>query len=534
MIYLPFGFDSMGHWEEWNATAYFEGLETSFRKEYPIRFFIMLPNTLAAVIDRESFLGYHFVQVAVITLQSTLIYGIARKLGVRELFAFLVAALFFAYPANDLLLSTRSVLHNTSVLYLLLAAYCALDYLATPRWRTLLGVALALFFNVGSYEAGLAAIVALPFFLWLRRGKLDWRLVNLSLLWISAAAFKLGYLLLVVTTDRPFYQSEFLDSQNKFGARFLGQNIVSTIGEVIPQVYRQTFVEGWVEAFSSLADNQWLLPTLLALLCTGGMAMYLAGRDSSLPPPSLRQVAISLGSGFLLIVPAVGVLMWLPGYNSGDVQQLYFYVSAPAACAVFCLLLLITAKLKDQRARDYALIALCLLLMLPALSRLFVQHEMYTRSADKNALFLRQILELVPRPNPDTYLLMITPMTRVELADKQISHFSYSTVFTSALSTLYADHAPADSFFCRFYHRCSWRWGKSDLFELHEHADYWQDTIVLELRRDLVVELVEDPFTRYGWDIDIEYDPSQLYDADAPLPPRANSMLGAAIRRGAD
>ena len=239
--------------------------------------------------------------------------------------------------------------------------------------------------------------------------------------------------------------------------------------------------------------------------------------------------------GSLCALPfAAGVLMLLPSFTQGDMPRLYFYVPAPAAIAVFCSLLLITVILKSQRARDYALIALCLLLMLPGLSRLFAQHEMYIGSADKKALILRQIVELVPRPNPDAYLLVITPMSRAELHDKQVAELSLNRMFTSAILTLYEDHAPADSFFCRFYDRCNWRWDRSGVFYLHEHADHWQDTIVLELRRNLAVELVEDPFTHYGWDIDIDYDPSQLYNADAPIPERAHSMLGGAIRRGID
>ena len=531
MIYLPFGFDNAGQWEEWVIWSYFESNSTSFGSEFPQRFLLMLPHALAYLIDNNSFIALHVLQFMVLTLQPMLVFGILKKLGLRDLYAFLIATLCIAYPVNDLLLSLPIVAINTSVMWLLLAVYCALEYLETQRRRTLVGVALALLFNVSSYEAGLAVIVGLPFFLWLHRGKLGWRQVNLAALWLSAAFFKVAYIVLLLSTDRPVYNSSTYESQD--ASSFLGQDIVSTAGDIFARVYRRTFFDSWVEAIASLSDNHWL-PTVLSLICVGVLAVHLMRRDSCAPPPSWRQISAGLLGGALLIIPAVGVLMWLPAYNSGEMPRLFFYVPFGAAVAVFCLLLLLTAKLKDRRARDQALIAICILLLIPALSRLFVQHEMYTRSANTKALIFRQILELVPRPQPDTYLLVITPMSRSELSKQLISAPTYFSMFASAMSILYEDHAPVDSFFCRYYDRCSWRWGGKGLFYLHEHADHWQDTIVLELRRDLVVELVEDPFTRYGWEIDINYDPSQLYAADAPLPPRAHTMLGASIRHGAD
>ena len=447
MLYLPFGFDSAGHWEEWALWDYAESSSAGFRKEFPTRFLLMLPISPAILTDIDSFIGLHLVQFALLTLQPTLVFGILRKLNLRVLYAFLIAALGFVYPANDLLLSPRFVINNASMFWLLLAAFCALDYLETPRRRTLLGVALALLFNVGSYEAGLAVIVALPFFLWLPRGNLGWRQLNLATLWVGAAVFKIGYIALLLVTDRPIYRSNLLDSQSTQGASLSEQNLFATFHEVLAQVYQQTFVEGWREAIAALADNHWLLPTTLSLLCLGALAARLARQDSPAKPLSWRHIGTGMLGGALLIIPAVSVLMWLPAYNVGSMPRLYFYVPFGAAVAVFCLLLLLTGKIKKQRARDYALIALCLLLMLPALSRLFVQHELYTRSADKKALIYRQILELVPRPHPDTYLLMITPMSRAELADELISETTYNTVFTNAIRTLYADQCATRQLF---------------------------------------------------------------------------------------
>ena len=49
------------------------------------------------------------------------------------------------------------------------------------------------------------------------------------------------------------------------------------------------------------------------------------------------------------------------------------------------------------------------------------------------------------------------------------------------------------------------------------------------LNEDLSVELVEDPAEFLGLELSAPYHASALYDADAPLPPRAATMLAAAL-----
>ena len=55
--------------------------------------------------------------------------------------------------------------------------------------------------------------------------------------------------------------------------------------------------------------------------------------------------------------------------------------------------------------------------------------------------------------------------------------------------------------------------------------------LVFQLHPDLRVDLIEDPAAYFGLESRFEaYDASGLYDTAAPLPPRALSMLGAALR----
>ena len=532
LLYLPFGFDSPPQRERWELAWYAESGITAFSAEYRIRPLIRLPSALALAIDRESFVGFNWVQCVLYALNMSLLYGVIRKLGARPLVAFLMAVLFFVYPVNDALTSLRNLTPTTGLMLLLLASWLALEYLQKPRRLTLTGMLLALLLNVESYEAGLALIVALPCFLWLWRGDIKWRKFNLMLLFISASALKVGHTILNFTTDRAFYQDEILDPTSGLGARLAEQNTLYSFGRVMSELYADTFAGGWVEAWQSLGANQWLLPTFLAMLAVGAAALYIS-RDGGQPLTDRKMLLAMLG-GIIWIVPAAGVLAWVPAYNLDIGRRLAYYTPVGAAVAAFCLLLLLTRRLSTQGLRDGAIIALCLLLMLPALSRLFVQHDYFTRGSRQKAAILYQILEKAPRPYPGTHLVMMTGLDTSELQDAQIRELHNGTVFSSALRLLYQEHAPASTYFCPWDDDCSSSFGNAIRFDPEAPGVTLRDTLVLELRRDLVVELVEDPLTRYGWDVAIDYDPSQLYAAAAPLPPRAHTMLGAAIRRGAD
>ena len=523
LLYLPFGFNTPGEWEEWVAAVYFDGRGAFFTGDFVIRFWGIVPYALARLVSSESFLGWHLAHYAALTLQVMLFYGILRQLRLRRLYAFLLAALFLAYPANDMLMSLPASLNNSSVMWLMLATYCSLDYLENPRRLTLLRAVLALLLNVFSYEAGLALIFALPlFWQWWRRPGSP-RQFNLGILWNSAAVCKLAYMLLLRLTDRSFYRSELLDLQPLTAPDQLTQLLAHVLGEVLPAIYFRTFVTGWQNALAALADTAWQLPIALSLICVGALDIRLARQDKS-PPPPLRPLLMALLVALACAGLAAGVLMWLPTYNQGDMLRLFYFVPGAAAAAVFCLLLLLTRKLK--RGRDFALIALCLLLTLAGLARLYAQHDHYRQDARRKAAVFQQILELAPRPMPNTHLVIITRLSRQQLRQAQLDWLSFNTLTSSALRVLYAEHSPASIYFCFVPAPCSRRDLDAVAFRPDRPGEHLKDTLLLDLREDFTLAIVDDPAAYLGWDADIDYDAARLYDADAPLPPRARTMLG--------
>ena len=369
ILYLPFGFDSSGQWEEWIIHGYAEGGTLSFyRTEAVSRPWVMIPHTAAYLISSESFIGYHLVNFLLYAGRMILLYGILRKIGISPLYAFLTTILFMVYPVNDALMTLRRLPKNFSVLTLLLSTYLFLDFCRNRRRLTLLGVWLGLLYSVNSNETGYAVILIVPLLLWLRDRQFNWRKLNLTAMWYVVPAFKLASVILLLSIGRDFYQSGLLNVG--VISTEPAADIFATFFEVIGIVYPQTFLRGWREALTTLDQNLWWLPTVIILAGAGGIAWYHVREAGEERFPNLRGIGVSLLSGLLFIIPAVGVLMWIPLYRT-DPWRMYLYVPVGAAIAVFSLILLLCSPIRDFKRRNFIVVLLCILLMIPSLSKLF-------------------------------------------------------------------------------------------------------------------------------------------------------------------
>lgn len=525
ILYLPFGFDSSGHWEEWIVHGYTEGGTLSFyATEAVSRPFVMVPHTLAYLISSESFIGYHLVNFMQYAGRMALLYIILRQLGASPLYAFLAAILFMVYPVNDNLMTLRRLPKNFSVLTLLLATALFLDYCQNPRRLTLLGIWLALLFSVNSNETGYAVVLIVPLLLWARERRLSWRLVNLSAIWYIVPAFKLMSVALLLALGRDFYQSGLISA----GASAESATIFDTVIEVLSIVYPQTFVHGWRDAFDSLQMNMWWLPTLVILAGVGLIAWFHIREEEAITRLTARQIGVSLASGLLLIIAAVGVLMWIPLYRE-DPWRMYLFVPIGAAIAVFSLILLLASPIRDNRLRNTAVAGLCLALLLPTVSRLMLQHNRFVDSAYAKARILHQIIEIAPAIAPGTQVVLLTAYNHIELGERDIKEFIADDMLNSALHVLYQDRAPEVAYTCHTMQYCGEFNGDETIFSPGAPGDLLGRTLVFALDSDYSVELVEDPGVLLGLDVAAPYDASALYEAAAPHPPRAATMLSAAL-----
>lgn len=520
LLYLPFGFESIGHWEEWIFNAYWEGGNTKWHNELVSRFWALVPHSLAYIISSESFIGYHLINFLMFWGKLVLLYGILRQIKILPcLYAFLITMLFMVYPVNPGLMLLRSLSLQFSMLSLLAAVYLVLDYQKNPTRLHLLGIWLGLMFNVTTVESAYVIILVIPLSWLLLSRRLSWRNFNLTVIWYLFPAFKIAYLMLLLSASKIFYGSDLFGNTPDGVA----PDVFNTFLRVMSNVYRYTFVDGWQDALTALEQNTWLALTIVMLALVSGIAWYLAhtkGIDTFL---SVRQIGILLISGLLFIMPSVGVLVWLERYNSG-LWRMYFYVPIGAAIAVFSLIALLAAPIVGLRYRNATIVVLCLTLMFPALSRLILQHERFVTSANNKAIILHDILEIAPQIEPDTHLIIAAQMTKEQFEALDIFELSRAYVIHSAFHVLHQDHAPpAHSQFC--LRELTWVCSRPHV-QIEPHL---QNTLLFKINKDLSVELVEQPSVYFGFESDPTYDSNRLYHRDAPLPPRASTMLGSAL-----
>ncbi len=521
-LYLPRGVDSIAHWENWIYLSHLEGrFSWSVAYELTTRFWVAVPHALASIISPGSFVGFHLTHILILWAKLVLLYSILRQLRFARLYAFLASVLFLFYPVNSDLLSLRSLPNQFSAMSLLAAGALILTYREHPSRLRLFGIWLALSFNVASNETGYALILVTPL-LWLleRRppGHEAWRL---SVIWFLAPCAKLAHLALLAGNSLSFYNSYVFAGEWNPTAEPFGP-VASRLADVI----RQTFFDSWLTAIRRFPNSEWLGMCAVLLALIAGIAWLLARKGARQEFFSIRALA----GGLLLIFPSVGVLIWLEQY-SGDLWRTYFYVPIGASVAVFSLIALAASPIKRRAIRDTAIITLCLAVCAPGITRLFEQRERLVTSADNKAILLRNLLKAAPRIEPDTIVLLLTDLTREELDASDYYELRYSAELDDSMLYVLYNGLQLSSHFCLESDLCSHLELVSDPASPDWNDEIFRRTLFLKIHRGLAVEVIQDPESYFDFATDIAYDASQLYDPDAPLPPRAQTMLGAASRR---
>ncbi len=512
LLYLPFGFATVAQWDTWTYRAYFENLPwPQLERELASRPFAPIPFSIAHAIESESFVGSNVVYALLLWMKTGLLYIILRKMNVHQYFAFLTVMLFLAYPVDTRVMSVQSTMAQFSFVSFLTATYLVLHYAAKPTRAKLIGIWLSLSLCIGVYESAYALIVVAPLLWWRRTRNSRWHNLNLTIIWYIVPAAKVAYIFLLLSTRRTFYQSDFFSSGSQIA---LSDLFSQTIGRLL-EVYLRSFAFGWIEALHSIKQNPWLPLTVIMCGLLGALAWLIWRTDKCARVPENRQLGFALVAGSLLILPCVGVLIWIDYYNN-ELRGLYLYIPVGAAIVLSCLIALLTSPIAKNKHRNAAIAGLCLLLMLPGLSRLLLQHGHYVTSANNKARILAQIAQLAPAIDSETRVLVLSEMSSKEFQDKHIEAFT-STALGHALYMIYEGQGSGRGSICPSIENC---------FSLLHRQEYLKDTIVFILDRDLNLELVKEPSTMLEAFVGIEYDLSLLYDADAPVPSRAYSMLG--------
>ena len=526
LLYLPFSFDSIGHWEEWVINAYFEGRPSKVNAELISRVWVLAPHTLAYFVNSESFTGYHLVNLFMFWGKLALMYGILRQLSVAPVYAFLTTVLFMVYPVNSGLMSLRSFPMQFSMLGLLAATYLALDYHRNNSSRLLLiGIWLGLIFNISSSESAYVLILLAPVLWWARSRKLSWHKLNWTVLWYLFPACKMIYLFSLVAIRQNFYTSERIF--DLLTTERAGSPAANQLIQNLARVYENTTHLAWTEAFDSLGQGSWIGWSLLMVAVVAGAALFLARVQGGKTFPAKKDAVLMLLAGILFIVPAVAVLIWFEDY-SDDLWRMYFYVPIGAAVAVFGMSSLLASPLGSARTRSIIVSAFLLALMVPATNRLLRQHERITHDADDKARVLLSMMEQAPAFDANAIAIILTHKSVQDFMELGIREFE-SNMLDSAFHVLWQDRGPRFAIFCARYRQCHPSDIDYHLYELNE-GSHFDEMVLFQLHDDLTVELLRELPPELGGSSNDSYNPDRLINASAPIPPRALTMLASARR----
>ncbi len=525
LVYLPLGFDSIGNYEAWSFRTYVDGLHHwGVAFELATRPLTTLPHLVGNLLSPDSFVGFHALNMLLIWGKAALFYGLLRQHKIAPLFAFLIAMLCLVYPVNSHLFTLRSLPIQMSALALAAALFLALDSRAqTTRWH-IAGLFLAMSICVFANEGGYVMIVALPL-LWLWHDR-SARAINLTLCWLLVPAGKLAYMLFLSGNRIRFYYSNLFEAA--IGADAGGAGLANPLNNLFA-VYRHTFVESWRVAMGDLGGGEWPATLAAGLLLGAGLCWYLAQDRRELPDS--RRLGIGLLVGSLLILPAVGVFIFIEQY-SDDLWRLYYYVPEAAAIVLFCLAGLLSRCLRQKSLRLLVLCCLCLLLLLPGMSRALQKRQADVERADHKALLLHSLVEAAPKFQEGVAVMLTTELTPDQFRATDLAEFLVSRSLDSSIYYfLYHGGTIPHAYFCRVDGYCKATPDEETLFNSDAPDQLLQRTLVFELREDFSAVLIEDPAAWLGWDMEIDYDASQLFDADAPIPERANTLLDGVVRR---
>ena len=525
LLYLPFGFDSIGQYEEWINRAFLEGRPSRMDREVLLRFFAFFAYPLADAIGSDSFVGFHLLNFLMLFGKLTLFYVILRRLRIGQFFACVTAFLFMVYPVNSSLMSLRSFPLSLSMLTLLAGINLALDYRQNPGRLRLLAIWLALILTLSVHEIAFAIIIVIPL-LWLWHGpRITWQNFNMTVIWCLVPVLKILYLLFLGVGGLRFYGIQYV-----VGAVSL-EGTISEIAihyiEVVANVYRQAFWDGWHEAINVMSQNTFAAHTLVAVGLAGIVMTLLAINSRTSVLPSRREATYLLIGGLFFILPSIGVGMWVDKYHN-EFWRLYVYVPFGASIALYGVLLLLSQPIKRVLVRKTLVVAISLVLIFPAVSRLFVQHAHFVNSANAKAKILLQTVEQAPRYESNARVILLTDMSLKVLSEHGIDAL-WTHMFDSAIYLLYGDYRPMVAALCIKGVGCSTNDIDPSYEFLYEDTNY-SNFVIFRLHDDLSVELLRELPSELGGSSNDTYNPERLIDTSAPIPPRALTMLASARR----
>jgi len=186
-LWLPFGLDIIGEKDTWVVKHFFvngKWIDDSASKanELFTRVSTVLTTTVAHFIDPDGFRGYTILQVIFVWLKGLVVFGILKKLNVRDYLALMIAILFMVYPTAQPIISIRNFVIFSAIVLILLSVYTFLRYIESPTKINFLVFCIIMFVAITSNEYAFLHVICFPFLLTYHTNTRS-RWIKLSAIW---------------------------------------------------------------------------------------------------------------------------------------------------------------------------------------------------------------------------------------------------------------------------------------------------------------------------------------------------------------
>lgn len=424
LIWLPFGFHMTGLIEEWDllslftrfGTFFFAG-ETSPLASHRLRPLTAMPNAVAYLLTRDSFLGAHWIQIVALAIKGICLSSLAWTFTRSRGLALLAGFLCLLFPADTMQLSLRSLHINVAVALALLAVTCQFHcYLARPgRTSALLAAVAAVSLVVAGmiYEVALLYI-PVPLLLLLARLGVREALTVLrtrlkpSLSWIAAAGVGLAYIFYVLKSGQN-YQVSVVGQQS-----VTASVVMERLLQLVNVGLARALFGGWIDAAAILLTeyrSYWYLGLATALLAGILFVCEFRGNVAGGIHADRAQASTGLLLRLLLVGILVAALGYLPFLTSlahvAISQRTYLFATLGAVLFSLAIIALLS---KASRAVAFAS---CVVLIGLGLAQQLFQFHAYENISAMQRRLLASIVAQTPSPEPGKSLVVLDDSERL-------------------------------------------------------------------------------------------------------------------------
>ena len=331
LIWIPFGFDTVGDIETWAPKDYLLNGVPSERLavEMVSRLSAHMIRVIAHIISPYDFVGMHIVHMVLFACKGIFLFGILKKFRVSDSVSFGIGLLFMIYPTDTEIMSLRGFVLITSVVFHLFALYLFLLYREHPTRTHLIAFFIILFLSVTSNEYGYLHILFVPLLLLILEKRISYRWFSLSFIWYLIPVWHICYYYLVLKSVPTHLGEEY------FGT-------YTTLSEEIPLIF-QTITRtidlllggNWVRALDNPFPIVYAVVSLLALVLFALLYDKLT-KDEGFQDDSYRRLFSYLLIGFCILLIAPLFFGLIPERRgSGSDWRIYTFGSIGSAIVVF-------------------------------------------------------------------------------------------------------------------------------------------------------------------------------------------------------